>query len=240
MTTNKSRDNNIRETVYSYDSWWHCIDFGDNVISPGAKGKKNPPDGLNLLLNEAKSWFPKDFFVDKRTLDFGAWDGFFSFYAEQHGASEVVAVDGYAWKIPHKGTTRKIGFDIAKKLLKSNVQDFVLTIPEMNTTILGQFDSIIFAGVFYHLPNPYEAIQLIDSLLKKGGRVMIESAITNLHSDKPLLEFHPKDSLNGDSSNYWTPNPLCIKFLFDEIGNYALEKEEIFTSSRCAMVFKKR
>ena len=234
-----TKTKNIKETVYSYDSWWHCIDFGDNIISPGAKGKKSPSDGLKLLLNEAENWFPDDFFVDKRTLDFGAWDGFFSFYAEQQGASEVVAVDGYAWKIPYKETTRKIGFDIAKRLLNSSVQDFVLTIPEMNSEILGQFDSIIFAGVFYHLPNPYEAIQLIDSLLKKGGRVMIESAITKLSSDKPLLEFHPKDSLNGDSSNYWTPNPLCLKLLFGEVGDYILEKEDTYTNSRCAMVFKK-
>ena len=52
------------------------------------------------------------YFKNKTVLDVGAWDGIYSFYAEEHGASSVTALDGYIWA--NKCWASKRGFDIAK------------------------------------------------------------------------------------------------------------------------------
>jgi tRNA (mo5U34)-methyltransferase len=203
-----------QELVNSYKYWWHSIDFGDGVVSVGQKN-------ADMHQKEKISWFPEDFFIDKRVLDVGTWDGYYAFYAEQQKAAEVIAVDKHVWTRPNGRSKR--GFDIAKQLLNSRVKDYVLDIEEMNPELLGKFDSIIFAGVFYHLQNPYKALEILDTLLKVNGRIMLESTMRNCDIDKPLLEFHPKKSLNNDSTNFWSPNGLCLKLMFEEIGDYRVE-----------------
>ena len=55
----------------------------------------------------------------KTVLDVGAWDGFFSFEAERRGASRVLATDSFVWK--NKSWGSKAGFDLATRVLRSNV-----------------------------------------------------------------------------------------------------------------------
>lgn len=221
--------------VDAYGAWWHSIDMGDGVTSSGMKSVDTH--------NVEKQWFPTDFFIDKRVLDIGTWDGYYAFYAERMGAKEVVAVDHFVWNIKHNTgdmngkVISKKGFDIAKELLNSNVKEYDVDIEDMDSTTLGTFDSIIYAGVFYHLKNPYKALEVVDKLLNINGRIMIESHMCNYDTETPLLQFHPKNSLNNDTTNFWSPNPSCIEAMFQEIGNYTVEKNMI--GSRGVMVLRK-
>lgn len=222
--------------VNSYNAWWHSIDFGDGIISNGEKG-----GGPHIHTQEIR-WFPDDFFLNKRVLDVGAWDGYYSFHAERMGASEVVAVDKFVWTgmaEPCKnGCHRsKRGFDIAKEVLQSNVKSYVLDVEEMHPDILGKFDSIIYAGVLYHLKNPYQSLEVLDSLLNKNGRIMLETHMCNIGNPIPLMQFHPKNSLNNDNTNYWSPNGSCLKYMFEEIGNYTVE--DLKEGGRGTIVVKK-
>lgn len=207
-----------RNLVDSYKYWWHSIDFGDGVVSKGSKG-----GGPSIHAHEIK-WFPEDFFENKRVLDVGTFDGYYAFHAERQGAKEVVAVDKFVWtgRSRVKGRSKR-GFDIAHKLLNSKVIPHMLDVEEMNPEILGTFDSIIFAGVIYHLKNPYMSLEILDSLLNTGGRIMIETQMANINNPIPLMQFHPKKSLNNDPSNFWSPNGSCLKLMFEEIGNYTVE-----------------
>lgn len=217
--------------VNSYNSWWHSIDFGDGVVSNGEKG-----GGPHIHQKEI-GWFPSDFFADKRVLDVGTWDGYYAFYAERMGASEVVAVDKFVWTGKAGLDRSKRGFDIAKQILNSNVKEYILDVEEMNPDILGTFDSIIYAGVFYHLKNPYLSLEILDSLLNKNGRIMIETHMCNIGNPVPLMQFHPKNSLNNDATNYWSPNAACLKLMFEEIGNYTVES--VSEGGRGIMVVRK-
>ena len=66
--------------------WYHTIDLGNGVITKGDSAQGNGPEILPDLSNRS-------------VLDIGAWDGRYSFLAEQAGAARVVALDHYAWGV---------------------------------------------------------------------------------------------------------------------------------------------
>src|SRR5437588_10228091 len=79
------------EAVAQVPVWWHSIDLGDGVVTPGHKSP-------TMLDDEWQSLNLPDL-CGKSVLDIGAWDGFFSFAAERAGAARVVALDHYAWSL---------------------------------------------------------------------------------------------------------------------------------------------
>ena len=141
-----------RELVNSYDKWWHTMDFGDGVKSNGMKIDCE---------QEMKIWKldRPEFFKDKSVLDIGAWDGYHSFYAERSGASSVTALDGYTWL--DKSWASKRGFDIAKEIFNSKVKEKPMDLMDATPENLGKFDVILFAGVLYHLRNPFQALEIV-------------------------------------------------------------------------------
>ena len=68
----------IRQRVASRGTWWHRIDLGHGIVTPGLD---DSPVKLGTLS------FPPNL-SGKTVLDIGAWDGFFSFEAERRGASD--------------------------------------------------------------------------------------------------------------------------------------------------------
>jgi tRNA (mo5U34)-methyltransferase len=212
--------NTKKELVESYNGWWHSIDFGDGVIS---KGEKGHPNGREAIIN-TESWLDGIVFKDNRVLDIGAWDGYYSFYAERQGAKEVVAIDGSIWRQDFSYRRSKKGFDIAKTILNSKVKDYIENIEDMTPEKYGTFDIILFLGVLYHLQNPMLAIKNINDLLNKTGKIVIETTTRNNDLDKPVMEFHHKNSLNNDNSNWWSPNILCIEQMFNGFGKYIINQ----------------
>ena len=75
-------------------AWFHSIDLGQGVRTYGLSELALPPEQL-----------PD--FTGRSVLDIGAWDGYYSYLAERHGASRVVALDHYAWgvDIPARSAT---------------------------------------------------------------------------------------------------------------------------------------
>jgi hypothetical protein len=73
-----------RELVSSRD-WWHSIDVGDGIVTPGTV---NAPY-LQSLLDTLQ--LPETM-TGLRVLDIGTMDGYFAFECERRGA-EVVAID---------------------------------------------------------------------------------------------------------------------------------------------------
>src|SRR5215472_4538138 len=66
--------------------WYHSIDLGGGVVTPGVSKTQTPRSAL-----------PD--FRGRSVLDIGAWDGYYSFLAERSGATRVVALDHYMWQL---------------------------------------------------------------------------------------------------------------------------------------------
>jgi tRNA (mo5U34)-methyltransferase len=95
----------IRSRVQSHPYWFHKIELGPDLITPGwddPKVRKLPYFGL-----------PADM-RGMRVLDIGCREGFLSFKAQRRGATEVVAIDGMPSSIER--------FHICKEAVGSRVK----------------------------------------------------------------------------------------------------------------------
>ena len=71
----------LRREISEVSFWWHAIDLGDGIVTPGVKG-----GGASFMARELRSLEIPD--LNGRTvLDIGAWDGFYSFETERRGAA---------------------------------------------------------------------------------------------------------------------------------------------------------
>jgi tRNA (mo5U34)-methyltransferase len=213
-----------QEQVDGYGRWHHSIDFGNGVSSKGKAFGGDTRKQINRLQ------FPDGIFKDKNVLDIGAWDGVYSFYAEKMGAKSVLALDHHMWL--DQGWGSKEGFILARNLLQSRVKDIDMDIMDATPENLGTFDVIIFSGVLYHLKNPYLALETVVNLLSTGGCLIIETHINNMNTNKPIMEFHPEDSLNRDKTNYWSPNLMCLQQMIFEIGGLSITKLRQYNQDR--------
>ena len=202
--------------------WWHTIDLGHGILTPGRKD----------INQDIKNWKLDDesIFKDKRVLDIGAWDGGASFHAEKMGAKEVLAIDVAAWdieeaiKIDEQGFAGREDvwwgtpepFNFAKRALKSNVQSKVLSVYDIDKNEIGSFDIVIFAGVLYHLRHPLLALEKIFDILNPSGLLFVETQI--VEGSKPLMVFLEKDEAFNDPANWWFPTPSCAKAMLRSSG----------------------
>ena len=68
--------------------WFHRIDLGNGIITPGQDIDGETKIEFNKIPTDLRG---------KTVLDIGAWDGLFSFEAERRGAAQVLATDSFCW-----------------------------------------------------------------------------------------------------------------------------------------------
>ena len=187
-------DDEVRAEIATVPHWYHQIEVRPGIVTPGINhsaavlGQLYLPDDCSGL----------------RALDIGARDGYFSFELERRGA-DVIAVD----YMPAAGT----GFAVASRLVGSRVPYLHENIYNLRPETLGTFDLVLCLGLLYHLPDPVRALRLIRSLTR--SRMILETLVLDHElpelSALPLMRFLPGDTMNGDPSNYWSPNVACMK-----------------------------
>lgn len=172
----------------------------------------------DLLASEADAVFSAPL-EGKSVLDIGAWDGFFSFEAERRGAARVLSTDHFCWSGDGWGT--KAGYDLAHKAFGSKAESKDVDVFDLDPGVDGKFDVVLFLGVFYHLKNPYggleKAAAMADDLL------IVETVTTMNRLSKPVMRHFEGGELDGDPTNYFTPNTLCLESMLREIGFRRIE-----------------
>ena len=150
----------------------------------------------------------------KSVLDLGAWDGAFSFEAERRGAARVVACDHFCWV--GNGPGKKAAFELAKRSLRSKVEEKVSTIEELDVAGLGTFDVVLFMGILYHLKNPLLGLERAAALAHDF--MVIETVFSMNLGSNPAMEFFPGTELANDQTNWWAPNIACVESMLRVAG----------------------
>jgi len=183
-------------------NWFHSIDLGNGIVTPGVDRSARRLKGIHLPPSLA----------GMSVLDVGTFDGFYAFEAERRGA-RVTATDTAVWRNPHIG---KAGFDLARQVLGSSVEDREVDVLDLSPQTVGTFDLVLFLGVLYHLPNPLLALERVASVTRT--QLIMETHVDLLGSRRPAAAFYPGDELQGDGSNWWGPNLAAAKGMLRAVG----------------------
>ena len=184
----------------------------------------------------------------KTVLDIGAWDGYFSFLAEERGASRVVACDRFVWALDRDARNAykadckrrgvapesfqrvpalwrddelpgKRGFDLAHAARGSRVEALVADYTTLDPATLGAFDVVLYLGVLYHMEDPLAALRRVRELTKGVAIIETEAVAIGGFEDRAFAEFFPPDAkLLDDPTNYWSPNAPCLDGLCRTAG----------------------
>jgi tRNA (mo5U34)-methyltransferase len=210
----------LRKLVNSY-TWHHQIDLGGGLITPGRDRSAEKLEALELPSLH-----------DKTVLDVGAWDGYFSFAAERLGASRVVALDSVIWH-----NVSKAPFEIARKVLESQVDDVELEVLDISPETVGEFDVVFFLGVLYHMRDPMAALEAVASVTKE--LLVLETLADLTFTRRPAAAFYPGSYIGGDHSNWWGPNAAALVGMVKEFGfkdvriiNKPSPLEHLYTTAR--------
>lgn len=190
----------LRLEIGKHD-WFHAIDLGQGVWTPG----RNDPKNQTL----PRLGMPEDL-SGKTVLDIGAWDGFFSFEAERRGASRVLATDSHAW------FTLKPAFELARRALGSRVEDLDIDVMDLAPGKVGTFDVVLFLGVLYHLRHPMLALEKVFSVT--ADHLILETVTDLQWTRYPVMRFYPGSELAGDASNWFGPNPAAVVGMLKAVG----------------------
>jgi tRNA (mo5U34)-methyltransferase len=194
-------------------SWFHRIDLGHGVVTPGRDPTAAKLDALELPDLAGRS-----------VVDIGAYDGFFAFAAEQRGAARVVATDHWAWTWP--GVDAKRNFDLLADVLGSQVEPQVVAVPDMAAETCGTFDVALFLGVLYHAPDMLQYLRAVRSVTRE--LLVLETFVDCLRFDQPMAAFYPRGTFPGDDSNHWGPNPACVEGMLDRAGFSRVERKRLW------------
>jgi tRNA (mo5U34)-methyltransferase len=214
----------LDERVAAVPMWWHSIDLGEGVVTPGRKPVDAEAELASLQLPDLRG---------KTVLDIGAWDGFYSFAAERLGAKRVVALDHRVWSIDrdaleaYRAERRrrrlpverpegqpavwrpdtlpgKRGFDLAHAVLESRVEPVVADFMTVDLDELGTFDVVLFLGVLYHLRHPLLALERVARVTRDVAVIETEAAVVPGAENRALCEFIAGE-YKRDPTNWWLP-----------------------------------
>jgi len=206
----------IDERVAKVGRWRHRIDVGSGVVTPGVE---NNVDELTRLM------IPQDL-VGKRVLDIGCSDGFYSFTAEERGATSVLAIDDESSTL-----TSSNGFRAAASLRNSTARYEARDVENLERERDGAFDLVLFINVLYHLPNPQRALERIASVTDPGGLLVLKTyfqtdfrcwfrgrCIQFDFDRRPKWWYFPSQELGGDPTNWWGPSRSGLSGLLAATG----------------------
>lgn len=221
----------LRHRVAGIEAWYHRIDLGDGVETPGHfrmsdyLGAYHLPERLDGM----------------RVLDVGASTGFFAYEFERRGAAEVVAIELPTWghhdwtpryrrqfgtKTDQERETidREVmldGFTIVGQALGSKrVRRVFRSIYELSAADLGTFDIVFSGAMLMHVRDPILGIQSMRECCKDTGRLIISISTTMMDAKEPIARFVGE----WNQCNWWQMSPCALETVlqccdFDRIEN---------------------
>ena len=220
MSWSSSTDPNLRERIAALGDWFHNININGVWTAPNHFLGDFP----NVKWRHISSAFPEDL-AGASVLDIGCNGGFYSIALKRRGAGQVLGVDV---DDRYLGQAR-----FAAQALSLDIEFQKRSVYEVDQ-IEGQFDYVLFLGVFYHLRYPLFAL---DKVIKKvKGKLFFQSMIRGSlqrrewKPDYQFWDMHPfqdtdfpcmyfiEQSYAGDPTNWWIPNRGAVEGMLRSSG----------------------
>ncbi|MGI8944675.1 MAG: class I SAM-dependent methyltransferase [Thermoleophilaceae bacterium] len=176
--------------------WYHGMELPGGIVTPG---DYDLPDTARRIPLPAS-------LAGMRCLDVGTRDGFWAFEMERRGAAEVVAIDVedpalLDFPLPRPEIEqagreslgrRDLAFAVAHRALGSKVERRLVSVYDITPELVGEFDFAFIGTILLHLRNPVDALAAVRGVLRGGGRLMSNDAIsvplTVLRHGEPAAE----------------------------------------------------
>jgi len=220
-----TRDQIEKKLIEDFTYWYHRIDLGNGIITPGFH--------YEPLWDNIRTVRQNINYKGKTVLDIASFDGLWAFEAEKLGANIVVATDCLY------RTFRNFMF--CKEILRSNCIPYYNVSPynlyeRLDTFFQENYDSeqpydrmfdiVQHLGLFYHLRDPFLSLSQARSCIKSGGILLIETNVV-LNNDESFMLYNGIPDTYRASKNYsvwWIPTVKCLKemllaSLFEPIDN---------------------
>lgn len=200
--------------------WFHNLNLGGVPTAPHHFLGDFPSIKWKLIADA----IPQDL-TGATVLDVGCNGGFYSIEMKKRGARRVLGID------VDDRYLRQARF--AAEVLGWEIELEKLSVYDVNQ-IRGQFDYVLFMGVFYHLRYPLFAL---DKLIKKvGGKLVFQTMIRGSQQIRTWQDDYPfwnteifeqhefpqmyfiEKSYSSDPTNWWIPNRAAVEGMLRSSG----------------------
>ena len=225
----------LKKRVAAIETWYHVIDLGDGLHTPGHFDMAQFLDHYNLPESMA----------GMRVLDVGTSNGFFAYDFEKRGADEVVAVELPGWGA-HDWTPRyradydakspaerdnidrqvmRHGFALVGEALGSQrVRRRELSIYQLDPVELGTFDIVFCSAVLMHVRDPVLGVQRMRSVCRNSGRLIVSISAAE-DNGEPVAHFVGE----WNQCNWWKMSPTCLRQVLECCDFPTIEHPELYT-----------
>lgn len=234
------------EELIESAQWFHAIDFGGGLISPGRFQQRLPPNytlfGVFELLRRLQ-------LRGACVVDVGTMDGLVAFVMARLGAACVIATD----------LAPRATFEVARQALAVEVDYRVpLSATALPESLDERADVIVLAGVLYHVFDPLAVLEACRRSIKQAGWLIVETSYL-FDEGAARMSFSPADlgARGIDRPNvFWRPSRSALEGMLQLVGfdpvasiavdgrlailGQALRPEEIPHRSQCMREFHAR
>jgi tRNA (mo5U34)-methyltransferase len=210
----------LARRISELGDWFHNLDLHGVPTAPNHFLGDFP----NIKWKYISAAFPEDL-TGAHILDIGCNGGFYSIQLKRRGAERVLGIDvDDRYLNQARFAAEQLGLNI--EFEKRSVYDIV--------NIPGQFDYVLFMGVFYHLRYPLFAL---DNIIKKvRGKLIFQTMLRGSEETKAYQEnyhFWNKSIFSDpqfpqmyfiehryadDPTNWWIPNASACEAMLRSSG----------------------
>ena len=243
----RARQLGIHEVSGYY--WYHTIDLGDGLITPGLYDYRESIQAFK---------FPADLH-GKTVLDVGSATGFFAFEFERRGARVVSTelpslndldrfpgqnIENSLRKIermifPDEVASMRRGcserelyhcllngpFSFCRERLASRVERCYSTIYDLtveNTGLREPFDLVFVGDVLIHTLYPLKALAAVAPLCR--NTLILAQALPEGSQETPAMIYVGGQDPQGDHISWWLPNKSCLIQMLLKLGFATVEE----------------
>ena len=203
-------------------TWYHTISLPGGVTTPGEYDTRG---ALRRIP------FPASL-AGRRCLDVGTHDGFWAFTMEARGAGSVVGIDlddprrvDFSEPVPELSEaalsdrlSRPRAFACAHRAIGSAVERRDLSVYDLASEYGREFDFAFLGTLLLHLREPVRALTAIREVLRPGGELLVNDAVSlRLSLLHPRAPVHRLALLPGKPF-WWEPNARGLARYVEKAG----------------------